>query len=257
MVQQAVRFKAYDLLQATNRQIHGSDYEGLRAALKRLDGTRIETNIITGNEEITRGFRLIDSFEIVRETRDVRMQEVEVKLSDWVFNAIESKEVLTLHRDYFRLRKPLERRLYDIARKHCGQKKEWKISIELLQEKCGSRSKGFEFKRLLKNIIEKNDEHNHFPDYIPTLEADNVVFTNRKAPPKQKTVFLENFPVLRTNTFERAKLAAPRLDVYLLEEEWHGFWLDSGKPEFKSPDAAFIAFCKRRYEKEEQQHEEY
>ena len=32
------------------------------------------------------------------------MQEVEVKLSDWVFNAIRAQEVLTLRRDYFRLR---------------------------------------------------------------------------------------------------------------------------------------------------------
>ncbi|MCA9184408.1 MAG: replication initiator protein A [Pirellulaceae bacterium] len=32
--------------------------------------------------------------------------------------------MLTLHRDYFRLRKPLERRVYEIARKHCGPKAE-------------------------------------------------------------------------------------------------------------------------------------
>lgn len=63
------------------------------------------------------------------------MQDVEITLSDWVFNAIKAKEVLTLHRDYFRLRKPLERRLYELARKHCGQKDEWKISLDLLQEK--------------------------------------------------------------------------------------------------------------------------
>lgn len=45
------------------------------------------------------------------------MQEVEIKLSDWVFNAIEHQEVLTLHRNYFRLRKPLERRMYELARR--------------------------------------------------------------------------------------------------------------------------------------------
>src|SRR3546814_19686331 len=44
---------------------------------------------------------------------------VEVRLSDWVFNAIRSNEVLTLNRQYFLLRKPLERRLYEFSRKHC------------------------------------------------------------------------------------------------------------------------------------------
>jgi len=41
------------------------------------------------------------------------MQEVEVKLSDWCLTQFVNHEVLTLHRDYFRLRKPLERRMYE------------------------------------------------------------------------------------------------------------------------------------------------
>lgn len=32
-----------------------------------------------------------------------------------------SSEILTISRDYFRLRKPLESRLYELARKCCGQ----------------------------------------------------------------------------------------------------------------------------------------
>ena len=60
------------------------------------------------------------------------MQEVELKLSGWVFNASRHNDVLTLHRDYFRLRKPLERRIYELTRKHCGRKADWKISLELL-----------------------------------------------------------------------------------------------------------------------------
>src|SRR3546814_5310579 len=77
----------------------------------------------------------------MRETREGRMQEVEVRLSDWVFNAIRSNEVLTLNRQYFRLRKPLERRLYEIARKHCGWPgKAVKFGLDTMQRKCGSKS---------------------------------------------------------------------------------------------------------------------
>ena len=66
-------------------------------------------------------FSLIDRARITRQTREGRMMDVEITLSDWVFNAIQSNEVLTLNRDYFRLRKPLERRIYELARKHCGR----------------------------------------------------------------------------------------------------------------------------------------
>ena len=128
-VSPTIRFRAYDLLKATNRGTDGRGYEQLRAALERLQGTVITTNLITGGKEEFDGFGLIDRFKIVRETRDGRMQEVEIRLSDWVFNAIRHREVLTLHRDYFRLRKPLERRIYELARKHCGAKKEWKIGL--------------------------------------------------------------------------------------------------------------------------------
>lgn len=107
-VNQTVRFKAFDLLSSTNRGTDGRGYEQLRAAFERLSGTRIFTNVTTADTEVLDGFGLIDRYRIVRETRDGRMQEIEVKLSDWVFNAINAREVLTLSRNYFRLRKPLE-----------------------------------------------------------------------------------------------------------------------------------------------------
>ena len=131
-ISQVVRFKAHDLLKATNRMTNGQAYAGLIASLERLAGTRISTNILTGGREEFRTFGLIEHASIVRETRDGRMQDVEVKLSDWVYAAIEHKEVLTLSRDYFRLRKPLERRIYEIARKHCGRQSQWRISLEKL-----------------------------------------------------------------------------------------------------------------------------
>jgi plasmid replication initiation protein len=82
-----------------------------------------------------------------------------------VFNAVAAGEILTLSRDYFRLRKPLERRLYELARKHCGQQDEWVISLELLKKKCGSASQDYEFRRLLTLICQEDASHGHIPDY--------------------------------------------------------------------------------------------
>ena len=252
-ISRTVKLKAFDLLMATNRQTNGQGYEGLKAALERLGGTRISTNIVTGGEEVFENFGLIEKSKIVRQTRDGRMQEVEVTLSDWVFNAIRAKEVLTLHRDYFRLRKPLERRMYELARKHCGQQSTWSISLELLQKKCGSNSTEKEFRRLVRTIVTQDDVHAHFPDYAVTMTEDMVCFTNRraaqeKAKPALNQLF-DHKPMVTEDGYARARKAAPGYDIHGLYHEWVGWWRDSGSPELTSPDAAFSAFCRKRHER--------
>jgi hypothetical protein len=96
-------------------------YRRLTDAFDRLSGTRIKTNILANHEAILDGFGLIESFRIVRQTRSGRMSELKVRLSDWMYNTIQGSEVLTLSRDYFRLREPVDRRVYELARKHCGE----------------------------------------------------------------------------------------------------------------------------------------
>ena len=144
-----LHLKAYDLLVSTNRNTDGRGYEQLEAALDRLSGSRIKTNLKTNKASIKEGFGLIDSWKVVRNSKSERMSEIQISLSDWVFNAVLGREVLTLHRDYFRLRKPLERRIYELARKHCGKKDEFAISLEVLKKKCGSASEDAEFRRLV------------------------------------------------------------------------------------------------------------
>jgi hypothetical protein len=243
-----LHLKAYDLLVATNRNVDGRGYEQLVSALDRLSGTRIRTNIKTNKEEVTSSFGLIDSWNIIRHTDSGRMSEVRINISDWVFNAVMGREVLTLHRDYFRLRKPLERRMYELARKHCGKQDEWLISLEVLKKKCGSSSTDKEFKRLVTTVCAEDTAFQHMPDYAVTFKGSNVRFQNRhtmKAPQAIET----GFPVLDPETYHDARIVAPGYDIYFLEREWREFWADSGRPEIKNPDAAFIGFCKRRAEK--------
>lgn len=249
-VSSTVRFRAFDLLTATNRMTNGQGYDGLKAALERLRGTTISTNITTGGEEQLDVFGLIDRAKIVRQTRDGRMQEVEVELSEWVFNAIRSNEVLTLHRDYFRLRKPLERRIYELARKHCGSKSEWRIGLELLQKKCGSTSTAREFKRLVQGIIEADGAYGHMPDYALRLDGLQVVFVNKGTMhPKEDALPHDAGPLLSTLAYEEARSAAPGWDVYFLEHEWRGWMRDGGLDSPKSSDKAFIGFCRKWFEK--------
>ena len=245
-VGQTLRFRAFDLLTATNRGTDGRGYEQLRAAFERLAGTRIETNVTTGSVEVLDGFGLIDRYRIVRETRDGRMQEVEVKLSDWVFNAVKSREVLTLHRNYFRLRKPLERRLYEIARKHCGAQSEWGIGLEKLKYKCGSHSTDKEFKRLLTKIVEEDQAHQHIPDYSLRIDGEKVVFTNRRTMPS--LLVEDGISPLDAEVFHDARTCAPGWDVHYLEREWRQ-WCAREEITPKRPESHFLTFCRSWAEK--------
>lgn len=245
--QQIVRFQASDLLKATNRMLSGRGYDLLKAAMERLAGTRISTNITTGGQEVFETFGLIERARIVRETREGRMQEVEIKLSDWVFNAIKAQEVLTLSRDYFRLRKPLERRIYELARKHCGRQREWRISLEVLLKKCGSGSSLREFKRLVSSIAAEDEKHSHMPDYEIRFDPnEDMLLVRSRGTVSAEVVGLSiEIPPLDPDVYEMARQAAPGWDVRYIESEWRAWASDVPK----NPEMAFLGFCRKWFEK--------
>lgn len=241
-ITQEVTLKSYDLLVATGRETSGNGYRRLREAFERLAGTRITTNIATGGVETTRGFGLIDAWEIVRKTRSGRMISVRVKLSDWMFRAVMSKTVLTLSRDYFRLRKPLERRVYEIARKHCGQQKAWKISLENLLKKSGSASPRRVFRAMIRDMIAADN----LPDYEIWLDARDIFHVT----PRRLVVDDIEAPALPDGIYEDVRAVAPGYDPYFLEAEWRAFWVESGCPRLRAPAKAFLAFCAKRHARE-------
>lgn len=248
-VSRRLSLTAHDLLQATQRETSGDGYKRLRDALERLAGTRITTNIVTGGQDITHGFGLIEAWEIVRKTRAGRMISVTITLSEWLFNAVLSRSVLTLSRDYFRMRKPLERRIYELARKHCGRQKQWRIGLPALQKKCGSTSTMREFRRLVGTIVEQDEAHHHMPDYAIRLDGEMVVFENRG---NMETLAPDavNDPIrLGSEIYEKARAAAPGWDVHYLEQAWRNWMADGGLDAPRDPEKAFLGFCAKWFEK--------
>lgn len=244
-----IRMSGYEFLKFTNRGTAGKDYQALEDSLVRLSATRIKTNIKTGDTIQTKIFGLVDAGSFERVDGVGRLISVEITLSDWVLNAIKANEVLALHPDYFRLRRPMEKRVYELARKHCGHQSAWQISLEVLLKKTGSKMLLRNFRSTIKNLA----KHNHLPGYSVNFNAeqDMVFFFRREdnqiLPPSGADEGLDGRPHLRTTTYEKAKKAAPGLDIYALEQDWLDFWNSSGRPELQSPDGAFIAFCKKRY----------
>lgn len=235
-----LRISSHDLLIATNRPTNGKGYTLLKNALDRLRGVSIKTNIKTNKREVTSAFGLIESYEIIESSRvKDRMVRLELTLSEWFYNSIVGKEVLTINRNYFRLSKALERRLYEIARKHCGQNSSWTIGIEKLKQKTGSTSSLPKFRYFLKEI-ERND---HLPDYHVRLEGDLIHFERRRS-----FVPFDELPSINPKTIEKAR--------GLVEEATTGWNFTELHKQFSKEltkgfqpdnvDGAFINFVKRK-----------
>lgn len=173
-----VKATAYAVLTFCQRGTGGKDYARLIDALNRLRGTTLRTDYVTGGQRITEGFGMIESYRLQRQQqRGGRMDALEITLSGWLYNAIRALEVLAINPSYFALRSDLERRLYELARKHCGSQSRWQIGIAKLLQKTGSRSGLREFRRKLKNIAAADG----LPDYQVKVGAanDGVVFVRR------------------------------------------------------------------------------
>lgn len=243
MPPKTLRISSHDLLVATNRPTDGRSYSRLRDALMRLRGVTIKTNIKTNRRNVEKGFGLIESYEIVESSRiKDRMVRLEITLSDWFYNSIIGKEVLTINRDYFRLRGAIERRLYEIARKHCGQNPDWSIRLANLKEKTGSTGGIVKFRHLIKKMAITD----HLPDYTIALSDNDIVtFKRRKALP---LFDLNAIPYLRPETIDKGELlvleAGTGWDYQEIRRQFTQQLMDGFKPD--KADGAFIEFVKKK-----------
>lgn len=238
-VSKRVKINSHELLVFTNRGTGGKDYQALREAIERIRGTTISTNVRTGSEVQEDVFGLIESHSIrYTDGHEGRLIACEITLSDWVFNAIAHNEVLTLHRDYFRLRKPIERRIYEIARKHCGIQLSWKISVDILHKKTGSRSTAKEFRRALRDLAAGD----HLPDYSVSLQDDMVVFASRGSIPALEDAIQPWAGPLDPSVYDQIREVAPSFDAYVIEHEWR-YWLGENEITPQHPERHLLKFA--------------
>ena len=173
-----VCFTGYHYLKTTGKNTWSDDYRRLKQTLDRLRGTTIKTDIKTGGRQITRSFGLIDSWQVIEDMHnESRTVAIQLTISEWLYNAIKANEILTINSAYFRLRKPLERRIYEIARKHVGKQGMWEISLDALRSKCGST---VERSRQFRAEVSKIAEADTLPDYrVAVIPKDKARFIAR------------------------------------------------------------------------------
>jgi plasmid replication initiation protein len=173
-VSRTVRIAAYDMLRVTRRHTGKNGYQEIYDALFRLRSTTITTDIQSGGERETLGCGWVDSFRILTKENKAGnrvMQRLEITLNDWTFRAlVKDRRVLAINPAYFDLTGGLERRLYEIARKHVGRQAEWKVSLLQLAKKCGTMQRNLRrFKFDLKELAELD----RLPDYQLFLINDH------------------------------------------------------------------------------------
>lgn len=167
-----IRFVAHDFLRNTKRGVGKRAYQQLSEALVRLNTTHITTSIEAANEVERRGFHWIDSYKentIIARDGEKRLSNIEITMNDWLFRGlVQDRSVLGISPAYFELQGGLERRLYQIARKHCGKQKSWPFSLGKLRAKVGTTQDMRFFKRDLIKAIEADN----IPTYTFRIEAE-------------------------------------------------------------------------------------
>lgn len=247
-----IRLSLHDMLVATNRHTNDRGYQFIKKALNRLTGCMLKTSIKTGRTSQGKMFHLVESSEYLESERvKGRIIGVEITLSDWFYNSLIAKEVLTINKNYFRLRSPLDRRIYEIARKHEKHMKEsgsWSISIQKLYNKSGSASPLKKFTFNIKSICVTN----HLPDYLIFLDSNKLVHFKLKGAVTEEDdeaeyqyqldLDQEITRALSGADITKAKKAAGRADIYGLWNDFRQYNM-SRNTELENVTAAFIGWC--------------
>ena len=186
IVPDVIELRTRQYLIGTERKDGGSQYAQFEQTLNRIYYMTVVVETDMGNDirETSKELAYFKKTEVVDRKSTGEVIAVRLLISEWLKEQLSNKNVLTMSRDYFRLSGPLERRVYEIARKHCGKQGIWRVSLNVLHNLTGSGSSLKEFKRKLNGLIESDS----LPEYRLTMDGkgltDLTVIITDKDPAK-------------------------------------------------------------------------
>ena len=161
-------FTGHDFLRVVGANRSARSYERLTKALERLQGTQIKTNIEAGGEGEDGFFSWVSEARVQytkARTGEKRLKAIKVRLCDWLYRAIlKDLRILTYDHRYFTL-SPIERRLYEVARSHCGNQACFVIGLEKLRRRVGCEDTLAKFNASLRKV----EETESLPEYSLTI----------------------------------------------------------------------------------------
>ena len=205
------RFSAHDFFRVAGRDRSKRSYANLEQTIERLKGTLIKTNIETGGQGFDGWFNWFDSGTALHYERDPvtgekRLKMIRVVLCEWLFRAIlRDGKMLEYCDEYFDL-KPIERRLYDLARIHCDAAPIWTIELGSLKDLVGSDSDISKFRAQVAAISRAR----RLPDHeISLTDARGSPLPSRAVSlPRVKVVFSRKNRELDTDADTRQTVPA-------------------------------------------------
>lgn len=164
-----LRFHPHDMLRSVGRGVGGADYRELEAALNRLKGTMIETNvrlpatIAAPRRRCKAGFGWIDDWAHETDDATKRSLGMSITVSQWMWEGVaRHRAVLAIPPAYFSITSGIGRWLYRLVRRHAGkQPAGWRWTFRHLHERSGSLQRFGEFSRDLRRSITANE----LPEY--------------------------------------------------------------------------------------------
>jgi plasmid replication initiation protein len=171
---------AADLLRAIGRDDSGAAYNRLYDAIDRLKGTQIKTNLPSGEENAEEEtemsfFGLVNDVIVLKNKQSKRLTRLLFEPSGWFRKQVANEYLLTINPSYFSLEGGLERRLYELARKHCGRQSHWRIRLDLLKHKVGSEASLNRFRFDMNALIDRSGKgFLRVVDYLVVLKQDMV-----------------------------------------------------------------------------------
>ncbi|WP_082192457.1 replication initiator protein A [Candidatus Riesia pediculicola] len=194
-IRRTISFVPHDFFRSTNRDSGGRSYVELKRTLSRLSGTRIEICQIGTNGKMNIvEFGLIDQWKIISKMDRKKgnfhsSKTISITIPEWLYERIVQHRVLQINKRYFSIRKAMERRLYEIARKHCGLQKKFTISLKRLHEKIGSHSCLNAFKHKIYSSSIQQKEERTLPDYVISIEKSTNQVTFRREGAENELLF--------------------------------------------------------------------
>jgi plasmid replication initiation protein len=184
-VSQKFRFTAHDFFSVTGKAPGGKTYRYFAAALERLQGTQIKTNILTGGRRERTWFSWLKSARMetaIWSNGHEAMKAIEVELCDWLWRAIiDDKATLISSEAYFYL-PPLERKLYEVGYAECADHTSVAVPLEELRRRMGVTTDLRHFRHNLAKTITKGSLKGFVIEFVHRNQAGHLVPPRRRIP---------------------------------------------------------------------------
>jgi plasmid replication initiation protein len=171
----------YQMLKFMDRGTRPDDYDRLFAALGRLQGTNVTTNIRQGDRRHAHQFSWISEWERCV-GQDGKHYGVDMVVPNWFYaGVLDSQLILSVDPAYFRLSGGIERWLYRVVRKHAGwQSAGWHFTFQQLHTKSGSAARFSDFAFDIRRLVKRQALPGYWLEILRRADGEEVLqFTHR------------------------------------------------------------------------------